>query len=328
MTIAKIRLDELRIDGQTQQRVEINYPVVTEYAESITAGFDFPAVTVFFDGAKYWLADGFHRYHATKQADKIDILCDIIKGTKRDALLFAIGANFDHGLRRTSADKRKAVLAMLSDAKWCFWSDRDIAAHCKVSHTLVSTLRKPITPLDSTTSDTKLKENIDVALNTFLPENTLKIIECQIFDHKEIENSAAFEEKSEKMAPFDGKPQDTPPVEGELYKVSTALNDEMPSEIDTLHFELAELKQANIMLEQQIKELTERNEELEFIFSKDSKLTAALEESKAWQSKFKNQMLILNNLQNDLNEHKRHHAFWKKQAGKLKFELDKIKRTA
>lgn len=37
---------------------------------------------------------------------------------KRDALLHAAGANDAHGIRRTSKDKRKAVMALLTDEEW------------------------------------------------------------------------------------------------------------------------------------------------------------------------------------------------------------------
>jgi hypothetical protein len=137
------------------------------------------------------------------------------------------------------------------------------------------------------------------------------------FEGKNTENSG-------KVEPFDGKPQDTPPTEVALEKVSVA---EMPTESETFSFELNELRQENLALNYEIKQLKERNDELEFIFSSDKKLAAALEESKTWQGKFKNQMLILNNFQTELNEHKKAHAYWKKQAGKLKFELDALKRT-
>ena len=56
-----MNLNILRIDGGTQSRQEINQEVVTEYAEHITAGAEFPAVTAFYDGVDYYLADGFQQ---------------------------------------------------------------------------------------------------------------------------------------------------------------------------------------------------------------------------------------------------------------------------
>ena len=47
----KVQLNKIRIDGDTQARIEINYGVVTEYAEKMRDGVQFPPVTLFFDGA-------------------------------------------------------------------------------------------------------------------------------------------------------------------------------------------------------------------------------------------------------------------------------------
>ena len=139
-------IDVIRIDGGTQCRAEINQTKVSEYADLIESGVVFPAVRVFFDGVSYWLADGFHRYHAHKQIAKGSISADVEKGTARAALLFAISANAEHGLPRTNADKRKAVQMMLDDFEWQDWSNAEIARHCKVSVTLVASMRGDAAP--------------------------------------------------------------------------------------------------------------------------------------------------------------------------------------
>lgn len=136
-----LNLNVLRIDGGTQSRSEINQETVNEYAESIEAGSEFPPVTTFFDGVDYYLADGFHRYFAHKKAGKASINTEVINGTVREAVLHSVGVNSIHGLRRTQADKRKAVMTLLEDFEWQDWSDREIAAQCRVSHTFVASLR-------------------------------------------------------------------------------------------------------------------------------------------------------------------------------------------
>ncbi len=138
-----INIKTIRTDGGTQSRVEINNEIVTEYAEAIKAGAEFPAVVVFNDGVDNWLADGFHRFHAHNQAGKTSISADIHQGTARDAVLFSFGANGTHGLKRSNADKRKAVATMLSDAEWAEWSDRKIAEVCGVGHPFVAAIRNP-----------------------------------------------------------------------------------------------------------------------------------------------------------------------------------------
>jgi len=136
-----MNLNILRIDGGTQSRQEINQEVVAEYAEHITAGAEFPPVTAYFDGVDYYLADGFHRYFAHKKAGKASINVEVTNGTLRDAVLHSVGVNALHGLRRTNADKRKAVMTLLDDLEWQDWSNGEIARQCNVSPPLVASLR-------------------------------------------------------------------------------------------------------------------------------------------------------------------------------------------
>lgn len=136
-----IARERIRRDGGTQPRAAIVEHVVADYAEAIAGGASLPDVTVFYDGKDYWLADGFHRDAAHERLGLAEISCDVRAGTRRDAVLFACGANETHGLRRTNEDKRRAVWILLADEEWAHWSDREIAARCRVSHTFVARLR-------------------------------------------------------------------------------------------------------------------------------------------------------------------------------------------
>ena len=133
----RLNLNTIRIDGGTQPRERINMDVVQEYAEAIKAGVELPPVVVFFDGAERWLADGFHRWHAHKQADKASIAADERAGSLLDALLYAVGANDTHGLPRSNADKRRAIDMVLAQDAWATWPETKIAEACRVSRTLV-----------------------------------------------------------------------------------------------------------------------------------------------------------------------------------------------
>jgi len=139
----------VRIDGGTQPRASINLDAVNEYAEAITSGASLPPPTVFHDGADYWLADGFHRYHANKKIGAVSLECEVIEGTQRDAVLYSLSANQTHGLRRSNEDKRKAVMTMLNDAEWVKWSDREIAKRCGVTHPFVSNVRSSLVTVTS-----------------------------------------------------------------------------------------------------------------------------------------------------------------------------------
>lgn len=136
-----MNIGALVLDQKLQSRTEIDEATVTEYAENILGGADFPPVTVYFCGITYWLADGYHRYHAHKRAEKVSILCEVVNGTFRDAVLYSTSVNATHGMRRTNADKRKSVMTLLEDDQWAKMSNAEIAKHCTVSASLVSNLR-------------------------------------------------------------------------------------------------------------------------------------------------------------------------------------------
>lgn len=142
--MSNINIADIRVDGGTQSRAAIDRGVVSDYADAIKDGATFPPITVFFDGRSYWLGDGFHRYEAYAAAQVYDVPADIRQGTQRDAILFSVGANASHGLRRTNDDKRRAVLTLLNDPEWSKWSDREVARQCGVSNRFVSNLRPSV----------------------------------------------------------------------------------------------------------------------------------------------------------------------------------------
>ena len=134
-------LEKFRLDGGTQARLKIDDDIVMEYAEAMQRGDTFPPVIAFDDGNSLWLADGFHRYHACKFLGKPAIATDRREGSQRDAILYSLGANASHGLRRSSADKRRAVEMMLKDSQWSQWSGREIAKQCGVDEKTVRNMR-------------------------------------------------------------------------------------------------------------------------------------------------------------------------------------------
>lgn len=136
-----LNIGALVLDQKLQSRTEINEQTIEDYADAIKMGDEFPPVLAYFDGVHYYLTDGYHRYHAHKKAEKVSILCAVVNGTFRDAVLHATGVNAKHGMRRTHADKRKAVMTLLDDFEWSDWSNAEIARQCGVSPTFVANLR-------------------------------------------------------------------------------------------------------------------------------------------------------------------------------------------
>jgi hypothetical protein len=138
---ATIPLSRIK-DGGAQMRVEMNPDIINEYAEAMLNGAVFPPIIVYFDGADYWLADGYHRVEAARKIEHETIAAEIREGTARDAILHGISSNATHGLRRTQADKRRAVERLLTDPEWARWSDRKIAETARVDHKTVGKIRR------------------------------------------------------------------------------------------------------------------------------------------------------------------------------------------
>lgn len=135
--VERLALDAIRVDGGTQIRVETDITQAEGYAEDMNAGAAFPPIVVFFDGAEYWLADGFHRLIAAQVIKRTEIDAEIHEGGRRDAILFAVGCNASHGLKRSNRDKRNAVRKLLEDPEWSEWVNEEIARRCIVSpHTV------------------------------------------------------------------------------------------------------------------------------------------------------------------------------------------------
>lgn len=142
--MTELSLSVINRFGGTQPRARLDDGIIQEYAEAMIAGDVFPPVTVFHDGAAYWLADGFHRANASLRAGRETIDATVHQGTQRDAILWSISANATHGLRRTNEDKRRAVTRLLSDPEWAGWSNREIARRAAVDDKFVGTVRQAL----------------------------------------------------------------------------------------------------------------------------------------------------------------------------------------
>jgi protein gp37 len=138
--IQTLMLDVLILDADVQPRETMASSVIKDYAKLYCEGHTFPPIVVFQHGIDYWLADGFHRVQAAKEAWLTELPADVQPGTKRDAILFSCSSN-KHGKGRTNDDKRRIIERMLRDEEWRKWSDREIAEHCGVDHKSVAKRR-------------------------------------------------------------------------------------------------------------------------------------------------------------------------------------------
>jgi hypothetical protein len=146
MVATVLDLSKVELDPKVQSRVNINIEIVEEYAEEMRNGADFPPVEVVWDeGAdKGWVWDGFHRVMAAQSIEVSWLMANVVPGTREEARWRALGANAAHGLRRTNEDKRRVVALALKHPKGSKMSDRQIARHCGVHHSTVSSIRREL----------------------------------------------------------------------------------------------------------------------------------------------------------------------------------------
>ncbi len=154
--ISSLPLRSIKGDQGIQQRARmLDSGIVAEYAEAMTAGSQFPPVIVYHDGSTHWLADGYHRLEAADEAGLTEIKAEVRKGDKRDAILYAVGANRDHGLRRSRADVRRAITTLVQDAEWGQMANRAIAEKVGCSDKTVASVRDELVRCgNSATEDT------------------------------------------------------------------------------------------------------------------------------------------------------------------------------
>lgn len=145
-----IDIKKIVIDAGTQPRVAIDDATVQEYADIIKSSIkdeqlnpfdDLPddkLPQVFRDSTgRCVLADGFHRYGGHKTAHAKEMKCAIRDGDANDALVFSLGTNQEHGVRRSNRDKQRAVKIAWSNPAINVWSNSEIARLCGVSEFMV-----------------------------------------------------------------------------------------------------------------------------------------------------------------------------------------------
>lgn len=138
-----VKVTEIRIDGNTQGRVDIDPHWVHGMVENMKNDVVYDPIEARFDGVHYWLTDGFHRYHAYLQLGIKNIEVAYLPGTQFDAQLDALAANEKHGKPLTRADKEKKVLMAFENPLIEDKSNYAIAKLCRVSQSFVAAVRDP-----------------------------------------------------------------------------------------------------------------------------------------------------------------------------------------
>jgi hypothetical protein len=151
-----IMLASLVVNNEFQTRVEMNEDAIADYADAIrNAGrWPFPPIKV----VRQVLVDGFHRIEAARRViaapetpadlrkSLLSVPCERVDVDPANhditvlAMQHAVAANQTHGLRRTTADKRRSVELALEH--WSNESDRQIALLTGTTHPFVAKVRR------------------------------------------------------------------------------------------------------------------------------------------------------------------------------------------
>ena len=285
---AWLTLSEIHRDGGTQPRAFLDLKHVAALVEVLEDGGELDPVTVFYDGSEYWLADGFHRCRATEDYGQEEINCTITQGTRRDAVLYSVGANAEHKAvkPRSREDKRRAVTMLLNDPEWQEWSNCKIAQVCKVSESLVRSLR-----LNEVRND----ENAQTRTYTTKHGTTTKMRTGKIGQGETKQKSESVDNHSELPTPNSELPAPPPPVEdyligfvSNLDKMSIPLVEEAQRRIDQRLNRQSEVDELKAQVEAIASERDQFKVEVEAIaFERDelkAKVTQLLQEIQSLKS--------------------------------------------
>lgn len=142
--VMKLKLTDIFIDPELKVRVETDEATAKEYYDAMETEDDlkkFPKPTVYFDGCRYMLVDGHHRYLAAtwRKHEMMEFI--VINGTRDEAILAAVKLNLTNGLRFNEGDWEKIVSVIASKEQWKDWSNRKLAEELKCSEITVRRYR-------------------------------------------------------------------------------------------------------------------------------------------------------------------------------------------
>jgi uncharacterized ParB-like nuclease family protein len=141
-----IEMHRITVDETLQMRTGTRDETVIEYAGALERGEQFPPIVLFYllEADLLVVVNGFHRFRAHEKAGLTKIRAVVVRGSRRDAILYACGADSRSPLQRTQEDKRKAARHLLQDAEWALWSNREIARRVGVDDKTIAKYREEL----------------------------------------------------------------------------------------------------------------------------------------------------------------------------------------
>lgn len=143
--IETVPVGSLSFDPDIPGRAQVYLDTVEEYALAMKNGEDLPPMVVARIDDKLLALEGAHRYQSCLVNRETEVSVQILEGLGRDdAFALALEANSKHGRQLNAKDKRTKVLQALKHPKYANLSTRDLAKRIRVSHNLVSVVRREL----------------------------------------------------------------------------------------------------------------------------------------------------------------------------------------
>lgn len=144
MNTQQLKATDLTLTKELQMRLNgINKDTVTEYAEEMRKGAQFPPVVVFSADGKLLVADGFHRVKAALEAGLETVAAELHEGSKQDALNYArFVANRKNGMRLTRFDLQALVETLVTETQYAQTPNTELADIAGCSHTMIKRTRE------------------------------------------------------------------------------------------------------------------------------------------------------------------------------------------
>lgn len=137
-----VALASLMDDARFQSRTRTDSSTVDDYKEAMSGGTVMPPITVALVDGMMFIVDGWHRVTAARELGYDEIEAEIVSMSEADAVWRAASANQSHGLRRSNADKIRAVEMVIALPDSESLSDREVARRIGVSHEFVRQHRR------------------------------------------------------------------------------------------------------------------------------------------------------------------------------------------
>lgn len=168
-------------------REQLDAETVAKYAECMREGVTFPPVVIVREYHENtgkvvhdWLADGYHRVAAAKEAGKKKIHAEIIHGTGDDAVRIALSANAAHGKPLTPGDIRRSFLIAIERRLVEPDDVNGVKRLLRISERLAREITAPWREMKKSTRDKKIlkmnEEGIpqrEISRSTGVPKSTV-----------------------------------------------------------------------------------------------------------------------------------------------------------